>query len=110
MSLTPHSGHYRTDIPVSDRSTSQDICLTRTCKYFEAFIKAISARGLDLHKVSVSKEEAILWGLQHWGKFNKQKGAFIQSKKDQLTQAGKIALHMVSPGRIQRMRPARVTE
>ncbi|KAG8906401.1 hypothetical protein FRB99_006996 [Tulasnella sp. 403] len=71
-SLSPLSGHYRTSIP-----------------YFEAFIKGLNDRGLDLHKVHVTKEEAILWGLQHWGKFNKTKGTFAKAKKDQ----AKAAMH-----------------
>ncbi|KAG8954436.1 hypothetical protein FRC04_011763 [Tulasnella sp. 424] len=63
--LSPLSGHYRTDIP-----------------YFEAFVKGLNERGLDLHKVHITKEEAVLWGVGHWGKFNKTKGTFVKTRKD----------------------------
>ncbi|KAG8931068.1 hypothetical protein FRC01_001885 [Tulasnella sp. 417] len=66
-SLSPLSGHYRTDIP-----------------YFEAFIKAMHEHGLDLHKIHITKEEAILWGISHWGKFNKTKGTFVKTRKDKV--------------------------
>ncbi|KAG8943403.1 hypothetical protein FRC00_011176 [Tulasnella sp. 408] len=66
-SLSPLSGHYRTDIP-----------------YFEAFVKALHERGLDLHKIHITKEEAILWGISHWGKFNKQKGTFVKTRVDKV--------------------------
>ncbi|KIO34736.1 hypothetical protein M407DRAFT_89599 [Tulasnella calospora MUT 4182] len=66
-SLSPLSGHYRTDIP-----------------YYEAFIKAMHEHGLDLHKIHITKEEAILWGTSHWGKFNKTKGTFVKTRKDKV--------------------------
>ncbi|KAG9051553.1 hypothetical protein FS837_004063 [Tulasnella sp. UAMH 9824] len=66
-SLSPLSGHYRTDIP-----------------YFEAFVKALHERGLDLHKIHITKEEAILWGISHWGKFNKKKGTFVKTRAEKV--------------------------
>lgn len=63
--LTPHSGHYRTDRP-----------------YFESFIDGLGEQGLDLHKVWISREEALLWGMTHWGRLRKAKRGWVQTKKD----------------------------
>ncbi|KAG8985798.1 hypothetical protein FRB90_004455, partial [Tulasnella sp. 427] len=52
--------------------------------YFEAFVKALNERGLDLHKVHVTKEEAVLWGVSHWGRFSKTKGAFVKTRKEKV--------------------------
>ncbi|KAG8919551.1 hypothetical protein FRC00_011191 [Tulasnella sp. 408] len=76
--LSPLSGHYRTDIP-----------------YFEAFVKALHERGLDLHKIHITKEEAILWGISHWGKFNKQKGTFVKTRVDKVKAEVKKAERVV---------------
>lgn len=39
---------------------------------------------MDLHKVHITKEEAVLWGVGHWGKFNKTKGTFVKTRKDKV--------------------------
>lgn len=64
-------------------------------QYFEAFVKALHERGLDLHKVHVTKEEAILWGISHWGKFNKQKGTFVKTRVDKVKAEVKKAERVV---------------
>lgn len=51
-SLSPLSGHYRTSI-----------------EHFKQFVEAMEQRGLDTHKVHVTKGEAMLWGLEHWKGF-----------------------------------------
>jgi len=83
-SLRPHSGHYRTNIP-----------------FFESFVKRISERGLDLHRVHITKEEAVLWGTAHWGKFSHSKGNFVKTGKDQVKSAVKGVKDVVAGDRRQ---------
>ncbi|KAG8928800.1 hypothetical protein FRC02_006442 [Tulasnella sp. 418] len=66
-SLSPLSGHYRASI-----------------SYFDEFIKVMDEKGLDLHKVHVTKGEAMLWGLEHYGKFQKSKHRFVKSNKEKM--------------------------
>ncbi|KAG8812156.1 hypothetical protein FRC17_002166, partial [Serendipita sp. 399] len=52
--LSPLSGHYRTSI-----------------EHYREFLKAMEERGMDLSHVHITKEESILWGLEHWAAFAK---------------------------------------
>jgi len=63
--LSPLSGHYRTSI-----------------SHFRQFLSILEDRGVDMHKVEISKAEAALWGIEHIGKFKKKQAALVKAGKD----------------------------
>lgn len=47
-----------------------------------------------MHKVHITKEEAVLWGTSNWNKF--RKGSFAQAGKDQVRSAVRGVKQFVS--------------
>ncbi|THH33523.1 hypothetical protein EUX98_g664 [Antrodiella citrinella] len=63
--LSPLSGHYRTSI-----------------SHFKQFLSVLEERGVDMHKVEISKAEAALWGIEHLKKFQKKQAELVKSGKE----------------------------
>ncbi|KAF4622929.1 hypothetical protein D9613_001720 [Agrocybe pediades] len=82
--LSPLSGHYRT-----------------TVDHFHRFIEVLDERGVDMHKVKISKAEAALWGIEHIAKFKKKQSHALSSGKKKVQETShhaKVFIAAKSPG------------
>jgi hypothetical protein len=44
----------------------------------------MTERGVDMHKVRVSKAEAVLWGVERIGKWKKAKSNMVKNSKEEV--------------------------
>lgn len=70
--LSPLSGHYRTGID-----------------HFKQFLEIMNERGMDLHRIHVTKGEVLLWSLEHWKGFTKS----LKQSKKKVHHAAHVAVH-----------------
>ncbi|KAK7694943.1 hypothetical protein QCA50_002131 [Cerrena zonata] len=95
--LSPLSGHYRTEIHVRVASMSYFIGSAKQSEqHFRRFLKVLDERGVDLTKVKVSKAEAALWGIEHLNKFKKKQAALVKEGKEAVGDAANETVQAIA--------------
>ncbi|KAI0963897.1 hypothetical protein AcW1_000853 [Taiwanofungus camphoratus] len=53
-------------------------------QHFRQFVSVLQERGVDMHKVEISKAELALWGIEHLAKFKKKQSIMFRSCRDKI--------------------------